>query len=64
MLVSLFGRIKSHSSTSDASDNNTDTFDSTQREEEQDNSDVPIDSSTIEYVEFEEIKDNENNITQ
>lgn len=67
LLITLFGRIKIFSSkqnTTSNEDENTFYRETQENDEQQDNSNKPIDSSTIEYIDFEEVKDNENNIGQ
>lgn len=60
LLISLFGRIRSHTKTTNTPDENRDNTHQPQNEHvDEDLSDKPIDSSTIEYIEFEEIKDHE-----
>ncbi len=58
LLISLFGRVKSRTTTEDEEEPETN-HQPSNNEDTQSNIDIPIDSSTIEYVDFEEIKDNE-----
>ncbi|MBR6757501.1 MAG: hypothetical protein IKM35_03400 [Bacteroidaceae bacterium] len=61
LLISLFGRVRSHTRTTTDTDEKPETNHQPQSDNDDvpSNIDTPIDSSTIEYVDFEEIKDNE-----